>query len=55
LRYIPDITAGAGLRGKPGAPGFVPGREYSTVKLIKDLVAFLCSLLDVLAYRLTFC
>jgi hypothetical protein len=54
LRHLPIISTGAGLIARAVDPDIITEREHRMMKLIKDLIAFLYSLLDVVAYRLTF-
>jgi hypothetical protein len=54
LRPLPDTAARIRLLGQAGVhdAGAETGRLKMT--LLKDLLAFMYSLLDILAYRLTF-
>jgi hypothetical protein len=52
---LPDTVAGIRLLGKAGDYGAGTEKKYLSMKLAKDLLAFMYSLLDILAYRLTFC
>jgi hypothetical protein len=51
---LPDTAAGVRLLGKVIGYGARVETECLNMRLVKDLLAFMYSLLDVLAYRLTF-
>jgi hypothetical protein len=54
LRSVPDTGNGNGFRGEEDIPGNNAETGQTAMKAIKDLQSFLYSLLDILAYRLTF-
>jgi hypothetical protein len=54
LRSLPDTVTGNGLRRKEDIPGHSGETGQTAMKIIRDLQNLLYSLLDVLAYRLTF-
>jgi hypothetical protein len=54
LRPLPDTTAGVRLLGKSVNYSVSAETECLNTRPVKDPLAFIYSLLDVLAYRLTF-
>jgi hypothetical protein len=54
LRSLPDIAAGVRFPGKAGAGGAGVETGCLRMNLIKDALAFIFNLIDIMAYRLTF-
>jgi hypothetical protein len=54
LRPLPDTAARIGLLGQAGDHGAGAEKGRLKMTLLKDWLAFMYNLLDILAYRLTF-